>query len=138
MQAGIDDQSLRRIADRLRDELADDEAPELPGLHSDLRMPRGVAGGLKPEQEAIAAGLREALAAIASTLAAEVEDPPVQTLQIALDGAEFVIRGELVRGDAARVLDLLPSYVFLVALAVADRDRALELSHRTDELIARA
>ena len=56
----------------------------------------------------------------------------------ALDGAEMVIRGELLRGNAAKRLTLMPSFVFLVSLPVVDQDRALELSRRTERLVERA
>jgi hypothetical protein len=39
-------------------------------------------------------------------------------------------------GDIDRVLRVMPTFVFLVALYVADQDRALELSARTAELVA--
>jgi hypothetical protein len=53
----------------------------------------------------------------------------------ALDGAESVIRGELLFGNADRLPALMPGFVFLVVLPVVDQDRALELSRRTEELI---
>lgn len=136
MQAGTHDQSLRRVADRLLAEFSDEEALGLPGLGSSIGAAHDVSEVLDAEQEATVARLRDALTAIASTLRTEVDDLTVQMIQITLDGAEFVIRGELVRDNAERVLDLLPSFVFLVALTVAERDRALELSRRTEELIA--
>lgn len=90
---------------------------------------------LDAQDEALVARLREALAGIASTLSADTEEPAVRGIETALDGAEFVIRGELAGGNGERVLRLMPSFVFLVALSVADQDRALELSRRTAELI---
>jgi hypothetical protein len=45
------------------------------------------------------------------------------------------MRGELLSGNAAQLPQLLPSFVFLVALPIVDQDRALELSRRTSELI---
>lgn len=111
------------------------EAPELPGI----RSPVGDVGGknkvLDADQEAVVARLREALAGIASTLGSDAEARSVQATEIALDGAEFAIRGELASGNAGRVMNLLPSFVFLVALSIADRDTALGLSRRTAQLI---
>jgi hypothetical protein len=58
-------------------------------------------------------------------------------IEFALGGAEFVIREELVKERADRVLDLMPDIVFLVAHRVADWDLALELAERTADLIGR-
>lgn len=135
MQAGTDGEALRRVADRLRAEFTDPGAGELPGIRSTLGEKGDMARFLDAEDEALVAHLREALAGIASTLSAGAEEPPIQVIETALDGAEFVIRGELVGGNAGRVPRLMPSFVFLVALSVADQDRALELSGQTADLI---
>ena len=135
MQAGTQGEVLRRVADRLSAEFTDLEAAELPGIHSTLGAEGGMTRMLGAEDEALVARLRAALAGIASTLGAETEEPAVRAIGTALDGAEFVIRGELAAGNADRVVRLMPSFVFLVALSVADQDRALELSRRTAELI---
>jgi hypothetical protein len=136
VQAGTQGEALRRVADRLCAEFTDPDAPELPGLSSTLGGEGGMARMLDPDDEALVARLRQVLAAIASTLSASTDDPSVRAIETALDGAEFVIRGELVDGNVEHVLRLMPSFVFLVALSVADQDRALELSTRTTELIA--
>lgn len=133
MRGGTDHQSLRRIAERLVVEFTDDSAPGFPGLPPSLGAVIG-ADVLPEEQEATVARLRDALTAVAENLSSAVDDSTMQMVQIALDGAEFIIRGELFRGNHDRVLALLPSFVFLVALTVADRDRALALSRRTEEL----
>ena len=93
-----------------------------------------MAGILDAEDEALVARLREVLARIASTLAAGAEEPPAQAIRIALDGAEFVMRSELLGDSPERLPRLVPSFVFLVTLAAADHDRALELSRRAAEL----
>jgi hypothetical protein len=136
VQAGTQGEALRRVADRLCAEFTDPEAAELPGLSSALGAEGGMTRMPDPDDEALVARLRQVLAAIASTLSAGAENPPVRAIETALDGAEFVIRGELVDGNIERVLRLMPSFVFLVALSVTDQDRALELSRRTAELIA--
>jgi hypothetical protein len=129
---------LRKVADRLRAEFADPEAVELPGIRSTLGEEVDLKSMLDADDEALVARLREILASIASTLSAGNPEPAVRAIKTALDGAEFVIRGELGGGNTERVLRLLPSFVFLVALSVADQDRALELSRRTAELTAEA
>jgi hypothetical protein len=60
---------------------------------------------------------------------------PENAVGAALDGAELVIRGELVRGNADRLADLMPSFVFLVTLPIVDQDEALALSRRAAELV---
>lgn len=135
MEAGSRGESLRLVADRLLAEFTDPEAPDLPGIPSTAADLGDVSRILNADQEAVVARLRQALGRIAATLGARTEDPSVQTLGIALDGVEFVIRGELVDGNLGRVLELMPSFVFLVALSVSDQDRALSLSRRTAELI---
>jgi hypothetical protein len=136
VQEGTHGETLRRVADRLCVEFIDPDVAELPGIRSTLGEKEGMTGILDAEDEALLARVREALAGIASTLsAADAEEPPVQAIETALDGAEFVIRGELASGNTERALKLMPSLVFLVALSVADQDRALELSRRTVELI---
>jgi len=134
MQAGGHGESLRRIAHRLHAEFVDPEATQLPGISSTFSEEGGMNRTLDAEDEALVARLRETLASIASTLGAGAEEPPARAIKIALDGAEFVIRSELQGGSPDRVLQLMPSFVFLVALSVADHDRAIELSLRTAEL----
>ena len=53
----------------------------------------------------------------------------------ALDGAEMVMRGELVSGNAGQLPALMPSFVFLVALPVVTEDEALDLSKRMARLV---
>jgi hypothetical protein len=95
-----------------------------------------MTGMLGPEDESLVVKVREALAGIAATLFTEAEEPSSRAVETALDGAEFVMRGELLTGNPERVLRLMPSFVFLIALSVVEQDRALELSRRTSELIA--
>jgi hypothetical protein len=114
--------------------LTDPDAAELPGIRSTFGEKGGITRILDAEDEALVARLRQALAGIASTLSADAEETQVQAVETALDGAEFVIRSELLGGNPDRVLALVPSFVFLVALTVADQDRALELSQRAAEL----
>lgn len=135
MEAGTHGETLRRVADRLCAEFTDPGADDIPGIRSTLGEKGGAPQTLDVEDEALVARVREALAGIASALSAEAGELSVQMVEITLDGAEFVIRGELGRGNGERALKLMPSLVFLVALSVADRDRALDLSRRTTDLI---
>ena len=77
----------------------------------------------------------EGLAKIAAALMSRSGGGSGNAVGAAIDGAELVMRGELLSGNADRLPALMPSFVFLVALPVVDQDRALELSRRTIELI---
>jgi hypothetical protein len=129
--------ALLRVADQLSIELGYSEGEEILGAHSPLGGEDGVVvGALDSEDEALVARLRRALAKIAAAIDAGADrEANVRAIGAALDGAEMVMRGELVKGNAAQLPVLMPGFVFVVALAVADQDRALELSQRTSALI---
>jgi hypothetical protein len=94
------------------------------------------AGPLAPEDEALVGTMRRGLARVAAAAgAAKPESAPMRGVCAALDGAELVIRGELVSGNAERLPSLMPSFVFLVTLPIVEQDEALELSRRTSQLI---
>lgn len=138
MPAGNHGEILLEVADQLCAELGFEEDGQVPGARSVLGV-KGVMGGiLAPEDEALARRLREGLARIAAALSFGVEGERARVVAVALDGAEMALRGELVSGNADQLPQLLPSLVFLVALPLVDQDRAIELSHRTTELIADA
>jgi hypothetical protein len=136
VQAGTYDEALRRVADQLRAEFTDPDLTEPPGTGRTPREAEGMTE-LDPQGEALVERLREVLAGIAATLGTGQEEPPVEAIKTVLNGSEFVIRGKLAAGNAKDVLRLLPSFVFLVAVLVADQDRAIELSRRTAEMTER-
>ncbi len=125
------------MADQLSIELGYSEGEEIPGAHSSLGGEDGiVVGTLDSADEALVTRLRRALAKVAAAIDAGADrEADVRAMGTALDGAEMVMRGELVKGNAAQLPALMPGFVFVVALAVADQDRALELSQRTSVLI---
>ena len=130
-------EALLRVADQLSAELGYAEGEEIPGGRLAAGRRRGAAGG-HPQRRRRAAGGESAtgLAKVAAAVGDESSDgAPASAVGAALDGAEMVMRGELLRGNAARLPALMPSFVFLVTLPVVDQDRALELSQRTAELI---
>jgi hypothetical protein len=129
---------LLRVTGRLLDELPSPKPLDVPGARSTLGDEGVMAGILGAEEESLVRRVRESLATIAATLDAGRADPPIPAVAAALDGAEMVMRGELVSGGAGRLPRLLPSFVFLVALPIVEQDRALALSRRTSELIAEA
>jgi hypothetical protein len=129
--AGNEREALLAVADQLSIELGYAEGEEVPGAHSPLGGDEGpMAGMLNTEDELLVARVRRALAKVAAAL-----DGDGAAVGAALDGAEMVMRGELVSGNAARLPALMPSFVFLVALPAVDQDRALELSRRTARLV---
>ncbi len=136
MQAGTYGEGLRRIADLLCAEFVTEERSDIPGARPTLAEEGTMAGALDAEDEALVAHLRLALARIAASTRTASDPQSWRVVEIALDGAEFVIRDELATGHADRVLDLMPSFVFLVVNPVTDQARALELSRRTAEIAA--
>ncbi|HET7590825.1 MAG TPA: hypothetical protein VFK14_11675 [Solirubrobacterales bacterium] len=138
MPAGNYGGVLLQVADQLCTELGFAAGGPVHGARSVLGV-KGVMGGiLSPEDEALARRVREGLARIAAALGYDGEAPRARVVAVALDGAEMALRGVLVSGNAEQLPELLPSLVFLVALPLVDQDRALEISHRTTELIADA
>jgi hypothetical protein len=132
--------ALLRVAHQLSVELGYVEGEEVPAATSPLGgKGGGMAGILNSEDELLVLRVRHALARIAAALGkGDSDGATVNATAAALDGAEMVMRGELMRGNAAQLPALMPSFVILVALPVVDQDRALELSRRTARLVERA
>jgi hypothetical protein len=134
--AGNEREALLRVADQLSIELGYDEGEEVPPLGSPLSGDRELmADILNSEDELLASSLRRGLAKVAVAIGGNSGAIPGNAVGAALDGVEMVIRGELVRGNAGQLPALLPSFVFLVTLSVADQDRALQLSQRAARLV---
>jgi hypothetical protein len=131
--AGDEREALLRVADQLSIELGYVEGEEIPGEHSPLDAAHGVMGILNSEDELFVSRMRRGLARVAAAL--DGAGTAGGAVGAALDGAEMVVRGELVQGNAAQLPSLLPSFVFLVALPVVEQDEALELSRRTTRLV---
>lgn len=90
---------------------------------------------LSPEDERLVATARRSLTRIAAAL--EANHPKVVSetaYQALLDGTEVVMRNELTAGNP--IAPLMPGFVFLIALPMVDQDEALELSRRTESLLA--
>jgi hypothetical protein len=138
--AGHEREALLRVADELGAELGCSGSAEAPGADSTLGGEEGpMAGILGAEDERLVGSLRRALASVAAA-AAPHRGPgaPPAALCAALDGAEMVIRGELVRGNGSVLVELMPSFVFMVVLAAVEQDTAIELSQRTSSLVEAA
>jgi hypothetical protein len=128
-------EDLRRVAACLCDEFARPGPDGSPADRGSSNFAGGPSRALAAEDEALVLDLCRVLATIATTQSTPEVEAKGTMIEIAVHGAEFVMRGELLNGNGDRVLELMPSFVFLVILAATDRERALEISRRTTELI---
>lgn len=137
MLAGDERKALLRVAEQLSIELGYTEDKAIPGALAPLGGEDGaMVGILNSDDELLVASVRRGLAKVAAALGAgDSEVASESAIAAALDGAEMVMRGELVSGNAAQLPALMPSFVFLVTLPVVEQDRALELSKRTARLV---
>jgi hypothetical protein len=139
--AEIERKALIRIADQLSVELGYVGDREIPGEDSDLGGEESaMAGILNSGDELLVTEIRRGLAKVAAAAldGAEPVDTTESAVDAVLDGAEMVMRGEMVMGNAGQLPALMPGFVFLVTLPVVDQDRALELSKRCARLIEAA
>lgn len=131
--------ALLSVANQMSTELGLVGAPELPDRHS-ARGDRQAAleDIIDPEDERLVCEMRRALAKVAAALGEGADFDADAVVGAALDGAEVVMRGEIVVGNTGRLPALLPGFVFLVVLPLAGQDRALEISNRCAELVEQA
>jgi hypothetical protein len=130
-------EALLRVSKRLGVEpgYPGGERPASAGSFSGGEVGVGAAI-LAPEDELLVAEVRGALTRLADVLGAAEHPESVQRILVAtLDGAEMTMRGELMRGRCERLLALMPSFVFLIALPIVPEDEAFDLSQRTAELL---
>jgi hypothetical protein len=136
---GNEGEALLRIVDQLCAELGYAEGEGGPAEARALAdgEREGMVGMLGPEDEVLVRKMRWGLARLAAAVGAgsAPTDIPKRAVRVALDGAEVVMRGVLIRGNGTQLGALMPSFVFLVTLPVIDQDEALGLSRRTSELI---
>jgi hypothetical protein len=132
--------ALLRVADQLSLELGYEGEGEVAGERSgSAGVQAAMVGILNSEDEQLVAELRRGLARVAAALDGDGPEPTNGVaVGATLDGAEMVMRGELVMGNGAQLPVLLPSFVFLVTLPVVDQDKALELSRRCQALVEEA
>ena len=140
MLAGDGREAVLHATDRLCAELGYSE-----GVEEDGRRVTPAPGGddvarlLDAQDELLVSAVRGALARVAAAVAGGWPTGiPTDAVCAALDGAEMVMRGELLSGNAELLPSLMPSFVFLVTLPIVDQDKALDLSRRTSELIEQA
>lgn len=131
MPAGNYGEALLRVADRLCAGLPSQQLGEIPGAHSTLAKDEALGA----DDQALVSKMRRGLAKIGACLSSDSGTPDPAAMQAALDGAELVIRGELIRHNEDQLPKLMPSMVFLVVLPIVGQSRALRLSQRTAALV---
>jgi hypothetical protein len=100
-------------------------------------MPRGQ---LDAKDEELIAGLRGALARLAAAARTGEDGGGASEGAViaALDGAELVMRGEIMLGNGECISDLVPSFAFLATLPITGKERALAISRRATKLLEEA
>src|SRR5436190_1448776 len=128
-------EALIGATDRLSAELGAGRSGEFAATDPALAE-KGLMGGvLSAEDDLLVRRLRAALTRIAAALReSEPDFSHPLIIQMVLDGAEMMMRGEILKGNRQRLAQLMPDFVFLVALPIVDQDRALELSRRASEV----
>jgi hypothetical protein len=126
--AGVDRERLLQVLSELSGEvgLGAEEAPPSGGPVSVEPAPKV---SLSEEDERLVAGLRAGLALLAG-------GGNATGVSRAIDGAEFVARGDLLNGDARRLPEVLPSFVFLVLLPLLGKAEALRVADRAAARLA--
>ena len=98
---------------------------------------RSFAEMLSEEDVHLIEAITAALARVASAVGQgqQLSETP-NAIEGAIDGAEMVMWGELVRGSgASKLAAMLPGFVFLVVLPLVGREEALRISERVGELL---
>jgi len=106
---------------------------ELLGTGAQDTVHRAASGSPPASRaDALVALLRSEL----ERLAEAADSGPASALDMALDGAELVMRRELERGGEAELAGHLSSFAFLVVLPGLGRERAAAVSERVEQLLA--
>jgi hypothetical protein len=131
---GIERKRLLRVLS----DLAEGEGSEgraQNGQAEELAAERPFEARLGEDDEQLVTELRAGLAKLAGSRREKPVD--AAAVQGALDGAEFVVRGDLLSGRGARIPQLLPSFVFLVLLPLLGKPEALRAAERAARLLDR-
>jgi hypothetical protein len=121
---------------RVLSDLSEGEGNEARAQHGraeELAAKRPFDARLGEDDEQLVTELRVGLAKLAGSRQGEPVD--AAAVQGALDGAEFVVRGDLLSGQSARLPQLLPSFVFLVLLPLLGKPEALRAAERAARLL---
>jgi hypothetical protein len=130
-------EALLRVADRLCIELGYPDGEDAADAGSFVGgREQAQVNVLGAEDELLVNTVRRGLTQLAHGLGASEQAEASQRLVgAALDGAEMTMRGQLMNGHSEQLPTLLPSFVFLVALPIVQRDQAFELTRQTFELL---
>lgn len=93
------------------------------------------AAVLGSDDEELVAGLRFGLGRLATGVGSGGAGQVATAVRRRLDGAEFVMRREIMMGQGERLPRLLPSFVFLVVLPLLGHAEALRVSERAARLL---
>jgi hypothetical protein len=135
MSEGNESAHVLRILSDLCDEFAAEGYAKEPAQDRERAVAeRRPATALTSEEEELVSGLKAGLA----RLAGPSRGGPVETaaVQAALDGAEFVARGDILTGQRRRLPQLLPSFAFLAVLPQMGKAEALRVAGRAAQLVA--
>ena len=123
----------RRRSIQVLSDLYNEGRTEAPAQH---RQAETLASNSRLDQdEQLVTELRAGLARLAGLRPGEPVEP--LALQGALEGAEFVVRSDILSGQSARLPQRLPSFVFLVLLPLLGKPEALRAADRAARLLDR-
>jgi hypothetical protein len=132
---GIERKHLLRVLKDLSNGKGDDARAQ-PRQAEGFAVGRPLDSSLGDDDEQLVTELRAGLATLARSCRGEPVDSAA-AVRGALDGAEFVVRGDLLSGRGARLPQLLPSFVFLVLLPLLGKPEALRAAERAARLLDR-
>jgi hypothetical protein len=137
--AGTEGRRIVAAIEELSAELGSREGPSAQSRRwaaAGTRSP----GDLDAGDEELIARLRAALATLAGAARAgeDGRKDSERAVIAALDGAELVMRGEILLGNGERISGLVPSFAFLATLPMTGKERALAISRRATELLEEA
>jgi hypothetical protein len=138
--AGDDRERVLQVALKLDTELglAVPDAAWKPPPEAALPRREAFAEMMGADDEHLVREIRDALTRVAAAVSfasGNSRPPNPGAVYSAINGAEIVMRGEIVSGRAELVPELIPGFVFLATLPVVGQAEALRLSDRTAELL---
>jgi hypothetical protein len=122
----------RRLIQVLSD-LSDEGRTDAPARHSQAET--FASNSRLDQDEQLVTELRAGLARLAGLRPGEPVEP--LAVQGALEGAEFVVRSDILSGQSERLTQRLPSFVFLVLLPLLGKSEALSAADRAARLLDR-
>jgi hypothetical protein len=135
MSEGNEPAHLLRILGDLCDEFAAEARAGEPAPDRELPVTeQRRSKPLSTDEEELVSGLKAGLARLAGP--SQGGPDGTAAVQAALDGAEFVARGDILTGRRRRLPQLLPSFAFLAVLPQMGKAEALRVAGRAAQLVA--